>query len=518
MKHNTFRVAARSGIVGIAALLAACGGGGGGGGGTTGGSNFGSTTTPITLTLQATGLASSQSVTVSNGASVPTTFTKDGSAQVQITSTDTLSITQQPTGETCELVMQAPSPFGTQNGTTAPPLTVGTSLPGWQTQNATSPINVDCSTYPAATPPLPQVGPTTSGSPVVMPNPIITPVFFSNDPATAQTQEVTFLQRLVASKLWSNLGEYGVGSATVASPIVLPTAMTASFSRTTTDNLLNTNAATWEGGTLDTNHYFVFFLPNGTTLDVANAGGYHTGTYTLVGSQYVLTPYAVVPLPSDPNNQITTEHEVMEGVADPSGYLGYAAVQSPGGISSFWSAVIADNGDTELGDMCEMYTTSESDLPSYILQPIWSNQAAAAGQNPCMPSSFKSGSSVFGAVVPSQDTTTLTGGAGTFQGILVKAGQSVTIPLQVFSTSPNVGAITLGARVQSFWTAGSASDVTGWTFSFDKQGINGDTVNLTITTPADIGTGIYAIDLTAADNQGDVFSWPLGISTSTTYQ
>ena len=294
--------------------------------------------------------------------------------------------------------------------------------------------------------------------------------------------------------------------------------MTSSFSHNTTDSLLQTNAAAWDGGTLDTNHYFVFFLPTGTTLDVANAGAYHTQTYIQgTNSTQTMVPYAVVPLPSDPNNQIATEHEIMEGVADPSGYAGYGAVQSQGGIANFWAAIIADNGGTEIADMCEMYTTSESDLAGYILQPIWSNQAAAAGQNPCIPSSFSSGNAVFGAVPAAASVTTLTGSPGTYQGLIVKAGQSVTIPMQVFSTSPGVGAITLGAALQSVTTTGTF-DLNGWTFSFDKPGINGDTVNMTITAPADIGTGIYAVHLTAADDQGDVFSWPLAVATSTNYQ
>ena len=507
-------------------LLTACGGGGGGGGsasssggsvatGTPSGGGAPSPAAPSTsaLSLQVTGLGAGQSVTLGGGSS-PTTLSQNGTARLQVLASNALSITQQPSGQTCEL--ELPGVGGTVAGGTYPSLTVATSLALSQIGQAT--VTVDCSVYPALSPTLPQVGPSANaglqgGNPLVMPNPILTPVFFSNDPAVAQTQETSFLQQLVASSLWSTLAQYGVGGATVSAPILLTTPIGSSFQHSTTDNLLINQAASWEGGVLDSRHFFVFFLPNGTALDLPGAAAYHTGVY--VGVNQTLVPYAVVPLPSNAWNQIATQHEVMEGVADPNGYQGYAQVQ--GSANALWAPVINGSNGTEIGDMCEMYTTSETDLPQYIVQPIWSNLAAASFQNPCVPPAQATGSALFGAVPAASSLTTLTGAQGSFSGVLVKAGASVTIPLQVFSTSPSVGAITLGAGISKVYTSSATSDSLGWSFHFDRQGINGDTINLTITAPADAGPGAYVVDLIAADNQGKVRFWPLAVSTSMNY-
>ena len=511
-------------MVCFSGLLAACGGGGGGSGGSSGGGSGGTggggssvSHSPIGSSLAAlsfpvTGLAAGQSVTFSSGAG-STTLSQDGSVELQAPGTGTLTIAQQPSGETCEFEIRTSSP--NPAGGVFSNLTVGTSVPVAEVQSA--PATVNCSVYPAQTPALPQVGVNAKlvppgQSPQVMPTPIITPVFFSDDPVAAQARESSFLQELVSSRLWSTLSQYGVGGASVTAPIQLSTAAGSSFNRSTTDALLQTHAAAWDGGTLDSRHFFVFFLPNGTTLDVQGAGAYHTAVS--VGAGGTLVPYAVVPLPSDPLDQIAAEHEVMEGVADPSGYLGYAQVQ--GSASDLWAPIV-NNSSTEIGDMCEMYTTSESDLSGYVLQPIWSNQAAALFQDPCVPGSAISGGALFGAVPASSAIATLSGYLGSLQGVVVPAGKSVTIPMDLFASSPSVGAITLGAMVKAAYTGSGSYDVSGWSLKVDQQGINGDTVNLSITAPADAGPGLYVVDLTVADNQGQVFFWPLAVATTANY-
>ncbi len=461
------------------------------------------------LSFQVSGLNSGQNLTISGGSS-SATISQNGSAQLQASAAATLSIAQQPSGETCEFEVET-----TQGSGTFASLTAGTSVQVAQMRNAI--VSVSCSSYPALTPTLPQVGPGTSGNsqtptPEVMPDPIITPVYFSNDPASAQGQETSFLQKLVASSLWSTLAQYGVGAASVTQPVVLSSSAASPFSRSTAANLLTTNAASWEGGTLDSRHFFVFFLPNGTTLDVAGAAAYHTGVY--VGTNSTLVPFAIVPLPSDASNQIATEHEVMEGVADPSGYLGYA--QLTGSDNYLWGPVIGNTG-TEIGDMCEIYTTTEADLSSYILQPIWSNQAAAAAQDPCVPGSAISGGALFGAVPATSSIATLSGYLGSFQGSVVPAGKSVTLPMRLFASSTAVGPITLNAIVKAVYTNSGSSDLQGWSLHVDKQGLNGDTVNLTITAPADAGSGLYVVDMAAADSQGQVYFWPLAVSTTANY-
>ena len=154
--------------------------------------------------------------------------------------------------------------------------------------------------------------------------------------------------------------------------------------------------------------------------------------------------------------------------------------------------------------MREMYTTSEPDLPEDILQPICSTLAAASLQNPCVPAAQATRGALFSAAPPASSLTTLTGTQGSFTGVLVKAGANMTVVLQVFSTSPSLGAITLGADISGSYTSPRTSDFVGWSFHFDRQGINGDTMNPTITAPADAGPGAYVVGLIAADNQRKV--------------
>ena len=407
MNKNQIKFAYLACAVVTILALAACGGGGGGGGSS-------NAPSAAALSLTVTGLGNGQSAMLKTGSlSIP--ITANGNvATAALQPTDTISISQQPSGQTCELV------FGYTATTSATAAQLESATSTISTTSATGKPEVDCSTYPAVQPPLPQVGTSNGTSPVVTPSPIVTPVFFSNDPAAAQAQETTFLQQLVASKLWSTLSQYGVGAATVAPPIVLSTAAASLFTNSTAQSLTQANAATWSGGALDPNRFFIFYVPNGTTLDVPGAAAYHSAAYVFNGSSYVAIPYAVVPLPSDPLNQEFTEHELMEGSADPTGQ-GYLMTTTD---SLGWQDIGRTNAG-EIGDMCDNYTTSEPDLPNYVLQPIWSNLAAGNAQAPCVPTQNNGDHSVFGAALITPST--LSGASGNFEnGAIVQAGGSVT--------------------------------------------------------------------------------------------
>ncbi len=504
MKHLTRpprNIAALSAGAILCLSLAACGGGGGGSTGGTSGT--GPTSTSYSLTV--TGLASGQSATLMDGTQ-PIPITANGPVDLQsVQPTDAVSIAQQPGSQTCELV------FGS---------TASTSTTVAQLESTTG-AEVDCSTYPAATPSLPQAGVQTGiTTPDVIANPIVTPVFFSNDPTAAQGQESTFLSALVASKLWSTLAQYGVGKATVAAPIVLSTAAGSSFLNSTAQSLLSANAAAWSGGALDTNRFFIFYLPNGTKLaDNPTANAYHS--VADLGPSATPISYAVVPLPSDYTQQQATEHELMEGSAD-VGAHGYSTVPDQ------WGAVYTTG--MELADLCQPQTaatvtamqTTESDLAGYVLQPIWSNAAAASFQNPCVPDATASDNAVFGATPASP--VTLSGYIGavadTFaQGAIINPGASVTIPMRLFATSPNVGMMQLSASMIKGYSNATSPDLSGWTFTFDhsSQGINGDTVNLTVTAPADAGTGVYFAVVTVKNSNGYTYEWPLSLASSTSF-
>ncbi len=269
-----------------------------------------------------------------------------------------------------------------------------------------------------------------------------------------------------------------------------------------------------------TDTVYVIYFPQGTQITLSSGGqpakscqqfgGYHHSM--LYGSGQIA--YAIVPECKNGGQGMTqlegvllaSSHEISEAVTDP--YFPQSAQgESPGGynINTQDLNVIAwvlALGGGEVADLCP-------DLPydgfghaeenGYKLARVWSNVAAKANHNPCVPAD----PGPYFNVAPEKNKGT---------HVPIELGESKTIVLHAFSDQAvkpwNVTAI----DIDSFQGGG-----TPLSFDFDgKDSVtvnNGDLINLTITRDAfaqpasPYGAIAYLVSTSADGNQ--TFMWPI---------
>jgi hypothetical protein len=345
--------------------------------------------------------------------------------------------------------------------------------------------------HPIERPSAPQVS--SAGGPVLV-GPEIVPIFFAGDD-DMQHQLEAFLDELATSPYWSTAtSEYGIGAPTIDTSIV------AAETPPTTDDELQAlleshvgsplSAATTVGFPVrwpapDANTVYVVFLPTGVTLTAGSDtscvtfGGYHDET-TQSHIVYALLPRCA---PSGaPIDAITPalSHELVEAATDPH----------PETAPAF---VVVDNADivwaftpgAELGDMCEyVHAARQRLVGGYLVQRTWSNNSAAAGHDPCVPTlgvPYVGAAPVFGDV-----TLAVSGTSVVTQGIQIATNTSATIDLTLFSDAPTanwtVGADDVASVVQMLpaelsmslnQTVGNDGDVLELTIKRLKNGDGG---------------------------------------------
>ncbi len=468
--------------------VVACGGGSGGeSGGTI--KNSGSSSYALGGTVK--GLSIGDSINLSNGGET-LAISANGSFQFK---------SPVPDGTVVNVAVQPSS--GTLCGisdVTHPTSNTGAFISG--AANATA-VQINCGTFPAFKPNLPQVSSTAAISatvPVVIKNARVVPVYFSDTPN--QVTHTDFLKKLTTSSFWSVLNQYGIGSATVTAPAKIANAAPSQLTRANIVSLLTANASSWIAN-VDSTAFFVFYVPVGTTSEVIGCGGgYHSFAY--INGQFIA--FALVTGCDNPEK--VAQHEIMEGVADPFG-LGYGSI----GIDEYiWTDLIGNYQGVEIGDMCELENVTVTDIPGYTLQPIWSNAAALAGKNPCLPAT--SANTYFGAV-PTLPTMLQSAGGHRDHGVVVPPGGSVTIPVKLFSNTPMTGPMNVAVKVSGF--VGNPMRLDGLQFKFDKDyGSNGDTLMLTITAASTGFPGMITLGFTASYGSNQ-YSFPAGVANSLTY-
>jgi hypothetical protein len=320
-----------------------------------------------------------------------------------------------------------------------------------------------------------------SGGGIVLAAPKVQPIFFAND-AAAQAQVEAFLGQLAGSSYWTaTTAEYGVGPI---SP--LPTIVTTDAPPVDDPGLQTWLAAHLDGthtaegwpGVPDPNTIYSVFLPVGTPFAGActQYGAYHDESTTALNApfSYALMPRCVS-MTRDAMEMLTsaTSHELIEAATDPLPFSAPAYVKldsehfvwgrTPGG---------------ELGDMCEYVQTADQKLVGdFIAQRTWSNVAAAAGHDPCVPAA----DGAYLGVAPVLDEDIMIsshGGNFMTKGITVPVGMSKTIDVQLFSDA---------AADDWTVTAYDAAVLTGTgtatlSFQWGKQsGHNGDKLRLIVT-------------------------------------
>jgi hypothetical protein len=337
--------------------------------------------------------------------------------------------------------------------------------------------------YPATFPSPPQVQ--NYGGPVLGSMKIV-PVFFSNDTSTVTTPMKDFFSRIGNSTFWAAASEYGVGTATAGTPVTLaeqaPTSVTdTAMSGSPLWVWLQAKIDAHQLPTPDANTLYAVSYPTGTTITVQNEvscqtfGGYHLSMRLSNGSSVA---YAVLPRcsPTSGFSQLSyltsaASHELIEAATDPYPFTNpaYAALEA---AHYYWNDILSGG---EVGDVCTSWADSYHQFPDlpYTVQRYWSNAAAAAGHDPCVPSL---GDVYFNAVAVQSDTFTYPVGSQSVQVTGVRTGLNVpkTIPIQLYSSGPTSGP----------WTVAVAeingSGHLGFSIS-SSSGQNGDRLNLTIT-------------------------------------
>jgi hypothetical protein len=192
--------------------------------------------------------------------------------------------------------------------------------------------------------------------------------------------------------------------------------------------------------------------------------------------------YAVIPRCSVQGDYVfpltmALGHELDEAATDPFPFSNGAYSQMDPDHLAWGSTPGAEDGD-----LCEYLHAQDRVVGIYDVQRAWSNVAAAAGHDPCVPHLSAPFQGV-AAVEP--DTLTLTGrGPGgttttrMTKGISIAAGTSKTVEVDLWSDGPTAP-FTVNAYDVASVFRGRAAELT---FTWDKQtGINGDKLMLTIT-------------------------------------
>lgn len=356
------------------------------------------------------------------------------------------------------------------------------------------------SVYPAPHPALPEV--LSFGGPVLT-APHVVPVFFPGD--DYRTQLETYLHQLAASDYWSTAtGEYGVGPLTVGESIVLASAPPAKVSSADVDALaqsLANGTALVQGdagaaAVADSSTIYALFYPTSTIISEApgydscqSFGGYHADTTVTGTSGPVSFTYALVPrcphlyesegLTGVDEVTAGLSHELVEAATDPFTETS-AAYLAADDDHKVWGVVLAAS---ETGDMCAWESPS-STLPSGVsLQTsrIWSNVAAKAGHDPCVPAPA---APYFAAVPDLTDDVSIpeyvSYGAngkivsgGKTKGVKLAVGESATVDLVLYSDAPTPAFTVTPQEI-------STSPVLS--FAMDREsGVNGERLHLTIT-------------------------------------
>ncbi len=224
---------------------------------------------------------------------------------------------------------------------------------------------------------------TDAGGPVLT-NPDIVTVTF---PHYDQESTVQGYGAFVAGSDWlTTIGkDYGVGAGT-ASAVVLPSPAPATLGDGDVQQILKTRIGDHTLPAPGPDTVYVVYVPAGTAgtdfvggPDCGAAEGHLLGGYhwesSLNGKPF---PYAVVAScqgQSVADLELTASHEIAEAATDP-----FPNSAPAWGIVDPASPWRYDN--SELADLCVLQTVTEQ---GYTLSRVWSNSAAAASHDPCVP-------------------------------------------------------------------------------------------------------------------------------------
>jgi len=397
------------------------------------------------------------------------------------------------------------------------------------------------STYPAFTVDAPQIA---KNQGTVIASPVIVTVTWPGDP-NASTWEA-FGDGIGASTYWSmTTSPYGVGSSAsgASNHIRMTQSLPASLSYTdlqtfvvSTVSAAEADAGAPDAGTSDAaapdagapnprwplptldasgndRTIYALYIPASTTVTDPGSGmsfciegglGYHDDV--VVNGKPIT--YAVTLECSSqtlPDLEETAAHETVEAATNPypeSMTLGYQGFDSN---HLAWDLYTGFND--ELADACQNWQTSyfqETGNFPYWVQSSWSNEAALAGHDPCVP--HPAGPYHGMTLFPSEEASVsvplamIGAPAATTTGFKAVVGKAVTFQVGFFSDAPTGAPWTISydfpSQLSLFDMSGNPIGNGAATVAIDKTtGQNGDTANVsvTVTTPGPAGFQLMAI-------------------------
>jgi hypothetical protein len=305
----------------------------------------------------------------------------------------------------------------------------------------------------------------------VLSSPTVVPIFFANEDTSKITALVDFWSKVPASSYWTNAASaYGVGTLTVAQAVTLVENAPQTIDNVQIESWLTDAIAKSKVPANDPSKtiYFLYY-PQTTTVtyqtlqSCTGFGGYHGETGGVVYAEVngcasygaKLAPGETVTGIDDATGLST--HELFEAVTDPfvKTKPAYASIDQ---THQAWTLFLYGG---EIGDTCEMEPGAFFKEPNigYTVQRVFSNAAANAGQDPCIPAV----GTPFVEAWPTMD-------------VQLQQGQKTTVPIRVASSAPT-GPITVSAIDESQ----AHGKVQHLQLSLDKTTAqNGDVLTLTI--------------------------------------
>jgi hypothetical protein len=319
----------------------------------------------------------------------------------------------------------------------------------------------------------------------VLTSPKVQLIAYAEDPNLGDVEAM--ISELSKTATWSaQTSEYGVGPLTVLPTIPIqgtPPAMLddngtpSPFEQTLVSNITGANPA-W--GAADPTTIYAFLLPYGT--DISSSGdccsqfyGYH---YEAAVTASMSVPYAIICTCDSPagialtqlqNVTTTVNHELAESATDPFPNSNPAWVWEDD-ADTVWG--LATGG--EVADMCQYNADANYTPPgaTYMVQRTWSNMAALAGTNPCVP--VPNPALYFDAIPVLPDTVSL--GGVTTKGVKIAIGSTAKVDVELFSTAP-----TSNWKVSAYDLNYYLGNAPNTTVSLSKtSGNNGEVLQLTI--------------------------------------
>jgi hypothetical protein len=409
---------------------------------------------------------------------------------------------------------------------------------GDPTTDGHAPIAVDngapSTVYPAPHPPLPDLVNAAKGP--VLTTPKVAFVFYPGDAREAELE--TFAGKVAASTYWSSTtAEYGVGALTYAGKFELTgETAPATISQADIHAKLASDLASGKLGVPDPQTIYTLVFPAGTTVTQPNPitnllgpilscegfGGYHDNVPVALGDAGAKTEfaYAVIPTCSGDLGSLTSvlSHEWVEAATDPLLTANGVFTVKSGPNAAFYAtdadhAVWSLLGGGEAADLCVPSGASADLAPAdigYPVQRTWSNVAARASHDPCVPhvtgATFFAGAPVLPQTV--KFSTSFTGDVTT-KGIVIPVGASATVEVDLFSDGPVNGPITVKAADLLSTTYGSYGFAKTLDFEWDRtQGVNGEKLHLTVTVTAGSFLGGAHAFMIIASNGNRRYVWP----------